>query len=135
MRLVIHATNTTYHEFIADERNHGRLPLAWLTFGDINGLGWGFLHPWAQQAIFPHKGTLAGIGDWRRYHEPFLLLRLWPTWCDKRHPNHEHYIEGRYWHGIAWRKGWGWRPRRVLLDYDLITVDEQFRRDSRDGYW
>lgn len=129
MRWIIKATNKSYRHHIADEANEGRLPLARLTFGYITGHGWGFLHPWAQKAIFPAKGTPLGIGDPRRSHEWFFILRVSSQLAAFKHANHDYYIEGYYWHGWVWRVAWGkrWRfwPRMrwELLDPDPITDD------------
>ena len=131
MKLIIRASAKVYREHIQDESNQGRLPLAWLTFGSIAGHGWAFLHPWAQLVLFPAKGTRFGIGHPDRKHEPFFILRYRSTWRTELHPNHEYAIEGRYWYGLVWRRKWGWRPRRVLLDYDCITVDEQILQERR----
>ena len=122
MRLFIHATDETYRQHIADELNQGRLSLARLTFGEISGHGWGFVGPWAQQALFPHKGTYAGVGGRARRHEQFALCRVWQTWTVAHHPNHRYPVHAYYAYGIAWRRSWGkwWNPacwRWVLLDH------------------
>jgi hypothetical protein len=131
MRLIVHATDTEYRRVIRNPLAHGRLPHAWLTFGYVRGAGWGFVHPWAQIALFPGKGTLRPINphgftdkggarkvrDPERDHDTFFLLRLLPTWRSEQHRNHETPIEGRYWWGLAWRRRWRW-PRWVLLDPD-----------------
>jgi hypothetical protein len=136
MRWIIRATDKAYRELIHDEANEGRLPLAWLTFGYVTGHGWGFLHPWAQQAIFPTKGSIAGIEHPDRQHDAFFILRLRPHWREAHHQNYEHPIEGRYWYGLAWRRRWGpcWRARWALLDYDRITLREHMNREVRDAY-
>lgn len=130
MKILQRANREAYRALIKNEFNQGRLPLAWVTVGYIHGHGWGFLHPWAQLAIFPAKGTPAGSGNRERIHDRFWLLRLWPTWRSERHRNMSWAIHGRFWHGLAWREAWGWRQlgplripraRRVLLDPDIVT--------------
>ncbi len=125
MKLIVWATPARSREYIQDEANEGRLPLAWLTFGYLNGHGWGFLHPWAQQAIFPSKGRWGSDVDPASIHDAFLILRYWPAWGSHCHPNHEHPIEGRYWRAIVWRRRWGRRPRLAMVDYDCISVDDE----------
>ena len=128
MKRIIRATDQSYREHIQGE-DEGRLPLASLTFGKISGYGWGFLHPWEQQALFPAKGTPSGIGHPDRYHAPFIIFR-WRSFNGVyKHPNQDWYIEGRYWRGYVWRSEWGLRwgfwPkfRYALLDPDIITHD------------
>lgn len=129
MQLIMRATNANYRRVITDAANEGRLPMARFTFGYIKGLGWGFLHPWEQQAIFPGKGTLSGIGDPLREHEPFFILRVSSLLAAFKHANQDYIIEGYYWHGWVWRKSWGkrwgfWpRFRYALLDPDPVTHD------------
>jgi hypothetical protein len=132
MKLRIRVNSQSFRAYIADEANAGRIPIARLKHGYVIGRGWGFLHPWEQQAIFPQKGTPAGWNTSARVHEPFWILRLWPTWCAARHRNHDYDIEGRYWHGLVWRQSWGWRrrwginlpnARRAFLDPDIVTND------------
>lgn len=130
MKLLQRADRDAYRAIIVDERAQGRLPIAMLTFGNIFGHGWGFLQPWAQLAVFPNKGTHAGVGDPERLHEPFWILRLRPTWTRAKHRNMDWEIEGRFWLGLAWRKSWGyrrlwrvipiWRFRPCLLDPDIV---------------
>lgn len=134
MKLLLRATDTSYRAAIGDEANQGRLPLARLTYGLVTGIGWGFLHPWAQQALFPAKGTPFGIGHPDRPHERFILVRLRPTVRKVKHPRHAYAIEGRFWEGLAWRAKWGKRfgvPRfrRVLLDPDRIDSDPNANDD------
>ena len=128
MKRIIRATDQSYREHIQGE-DEGRLPLASLTFGKISGYGWGFLHPWEQQALFPAKGTPRGIGHPDRYHAPFIIFR-WRSFNGVyKHPNQDWYIEGRYWHGYVWRSEWGLRwgfwPKfkNELLDPDIVTHD------------
>lgn len=138
MRLIIRASDEAYREHIQDEENAGRLPLAWLTFGNINGHGWGFLQPWAQQTIFPAKGSPRGIGHPDRQHEPFWILRLLPLNGVGKHKNQDYLIEGRYWFGLAWRKNWGkrwgiWKARGCCLDPDIIRYDPGQSEDWGEG--
>lgn len=129
MRWILRASDRSYQEVIQDEANQGRLPLAWLTFGYVSGLGWGFVHPWEQQALFPGKGTRLGIGSYWRHHEPFWILRIRCEETTYKHPNHDWAIDGRYWWGWVWRpamgKHWGFWPRArwALLDPDIVTHD------------
>lgn len=99
-----------------------RVPLARLTFGLVSGFGWGFLRPWQQLAVFPEKGTPAGIGHRHRHHERFWIRALVPHDGTERHPRHSWTVTGRYWEGVAWRASWRY-PRMVLLDPDIITAD------------
>lgn len=134
MRWILRASDRSYRQAIQDPGNEGRLPLARLTFGCVSGYGWGFVHPWEQQALFPGKGNVAGIGNPLRHHEPFWILR-WRRACPAtspvsfKHPNHDYFIEGWYWYGWVWRAVWGkrwgfWpRARWKLLDPDIVTHD------------
>lgn len=126
MRLICRVTDLRYRRVIRNANNHGRFPAAWLTFGHVSGHGWGFVQPWAQIALFPEKGSPADYTrNPARKHQPFCLLRLWPTWRSERHRNHGHPVEGRYWWSLAWRRPWR-RPRLVLLDptqlKDLVPI-------------
>ncbi len=130
MRLVIRVSDKVYRDHIQVDANEGNLPLAWLLHGHIVGHGWGFLRPWAQQAIFPLKGSYGGIDHPDRKHEPFWILRLWPRRTVATHKNQIWAIEGRYWWGLVWRKSWGkrrgiWRARWAFLDPDIISKDHQ----------
>ena len=128
MKLIIRATDRLYREHIHDEAD-GRIPMARLMFGNLTGRGWGFLHPWAQKALFQAKGTQFAIGHVDRKHEPFIILRWRSFEGAFKHPNQDWYIEGRYWRGYVWRSEWGLRwgfwPkfRGVLLDADIVTHD------------
>jgi hypothetical protein len=116
MRLICNVSDVRYRRMIRNPKNQGRFPPAWLTCGMVSGHGWGFLQPWAQIALFPAKGTTADYTrNPDRKHQPFFLLRLWPTWRSERHRNHADPVEGRYWLSLAWRRPWR-RPRLVLLD-------------------
>ena len=64
-----------FHEMRKLPDSQGRILLARFTWGHISGLGWGFLHPWQQLALFPDKGTQAGIGHPDRFHERFFSAR------------------------------------------------------------
>ncbi len=139
MRWIIHATPDKYRELIQDERNQGRLSLAWLTFGYLNGHGWGFLHPWTQLALFPGKGRYGSNVDPASIHDGFLILRWRSFEAAFKHPNHTWYIEGRYWRGWVWRAEWGLRwgfwPkfRYCLLDPDIVT-DDPGQAEDWDGW-
>lgn len=140
MKRLQHATDATYRKAISVERDldadehdpheldAGRLPMARFTWGYVSGLGWGFLRPWEQQALFPAKGSQRGIGNSDRHHEPFWILRVRGFDGAFRHRNHDYVIEGRYWQGWVWRASWGkwwqfWRARWKLLDPDNVTDD------------
>lgn len=125
----LHATPETYRHAITDPDNMGRLPVARFTWGFVEGLGWAFLPPWAQLAVFPEKGTRAGIGHPHRQHDRFFVRALAPVEGWMRHPRAEWSVQGRYWEGIAWRASWGREIRRVLLDPDIVyesTMVERF---------
>jgi len=129
---LLRASDDVYRKAIRNPANHGRLPLAWLTSGYVSGRGWGFVAPWAQQALFPGKGTLAAVGNPRRHHDRFWLLRVRPQRMTVTHPSVDWPITGRYWYGLAWREAFGYRRilglriprvRWVLLDPDQVTRD------------
>lgn len=122
MRPWVRVTPSAYRKLIKKASNMGRFPIARVIYGYIGGRGWGFLNPWEQLAIFPNKGTLAGISDPARRHERFAIARVFPTWRTERHPNHEDPVTGRYWWGLAWRASWD-KPRLVLLDPDRVRME------------
>lgn len=111
---------TVFRRVIADAHYNGRLPLARCTWGFVDGLGWGFLPPWAQLAVFPEKGTQAGIGHRHRQHEPFFVRALVPIEGWMSHPRMAWSVKGRYWEGVVWRASWGRQIRRCLLDPDIV---------------
>ncbi len=123
-----HVTDYTYRQVIGDPASEGRVPHARLVWGNVSGSGWGFLRPWEQIALFPEKGTLAGIRSPARAHEEFIIRYLEPFADALRHPRHLHPITGRYWHGIVWRSSWkGWR--RSVLDPDIVIEDPNQNED------
>lgn len=133
MRLIIRASDEAYSKHIQNEDNAGRLPLAWITWGSITGRGWGFLGPWTQQAIFPHKGKPGSGSVPGRLHEPFLVVCFRRRWGFAHHRNHAHEILGRFGYGLVWRKSWGFRPRWARLDPEpgwrwLLPEDEYGNR-------
>lgn len=137
MKLLQRANNKTYRKAISDEANGGRLPIARLIIGNIEGHGWGFLHPWDQIAVFPSKGTPGGFRDPMRHHERFWILRLSCRHMSLRHRNHDYDIEGRYWQGLVWRESMGpwwkpWRAKRKMLSPDIVTYDPQKADDWGD---
>lgn len=122
MKPFVRVTPSAYRRLIKQSRNMGRFPVARVIYGYIDGQGWGFLNPWEQLAIFPNKGTPAGVSDPARRHERFAIARVFPTWRTERHPNQEDPVTGRYWWGLAWRARWE-KPRLVLLDPDKIRLE------------
>ena len=138
MRWLFRATDESFRKAIRNERNEGRVPMARLIYGYVSGHGWGFLRPWEQQALFPEKGTVGGVGHPDRHHQRFWILRLKPTQRRLRHRNHDYFIEGRYWHALVWRSGWGyrwrylWRWRRAIVDPDMVTDDPGKAEDWRE---
>lgn len=87
----------------------GRIPNAWLTFGNVSGTGWGFLPPWCQQAMGRHDRP-GEYCKWR-LHAPFIILKL-RSFLDLRphfFPTCQYGVYGRFYKAIVWRKGLGWR--------------------------
>jgi len=133
MRKILRATPQAFKQARRDRHMHGRLPLAWLTFGYLEGHGWAFLAPWAQEALFPGKGRLQAVGSPYRQHDWFFLLRVRSRVEEVQHPACSWPIAGRYWYGFAWREAWGYRRilgplklpcvRWVRLDPDRIDRD------------
>lgn len=119
MRAFVRVRPSAYQWLVRDAKAAGRFPIARVIYGYLPGRGWGFLNPWEQLAMFPEKGTQAGIGHPARRHERFAIARVFPTWRTERHPNQEEPITGRFWWGLAWRASWP-EPRLVLLDPDRI---------------
>ena len=121
MKWIQHATPATYRAAIQDERNSGRMPPAWLLWGMIEGNGWSLLQPFDQLAVFPNKGSLGGVGDPAREHEPFVILRLWRSWATRKHRTHFERTIGRFYWGLVWRRSWGLRIRWSLLNPDVFV--------------
>ncbi len=44
-RLVFHVTDKSVRAAMAEDHDTGRIPRAWLTFGEVSGHGWGFVPP------------------------------------------------------------------------------------------
>lgn len=123
-----HVTAESYREAIQDEASMGRVPMARLIWGYVEGKGWAFLRPWEQLAMFPEKATVAGIYSPRRKHVRFWIRRLRPVQGIYRNQMHLYPVTGRFWRGVAWRDGWR-RPRLVLLDPDIVDDDPNAHAD------
>ncbi len=96
------------------EKNEGRIPRAFITWGFLTGHGWKFLPPWCQKAIGRHDdprrvGEKAPAGE---HHAPFIIIRLWSRIETRNHflPQSRHArIRCRFYRALVWRYDRRWR--------------------------